>query len=138
MDSIRQMSGGTLPVGSAESGGFGSALWNCLLYGAYHVASIGLYVQHAQKFESKKQCITSMVYGFIINTVVITLVAVGLLAVAMDPEAAQLFRIYPALCAEGDRICSPGSGRLPAHHLRLRIFRGQYDHRLCKPRCDGP
>ncbi len=99
MDSIRQMSGGTLPVGSAESGGFGSALWNCLLYGAYHVASIGLYVQHAQKFESKKQCITSMVYGFIINTVVITLVAVGLLAVAMDPELPN-YSVYTLLFAQ--------------------------------------
>ncbi len=34
------------------------------------------------KFESRRQCLTSMVYGFVINTVVITLVAVGLLAMS--------------------------------------------------------
>lgn len=96
---ITQMAAGTLPVGSQESGGFGSALWYCVLYGAYHVASIGLYVAHAQKFESRKQCLTSMVYGFIINTVVITLVAVGLLAVALDPELPN-YSVYTLLFAQ--------------------------------------
>lgn len=99
VSSISQMAAGTLPVGSQESGGFGSALWNCLLYGAYHVASIGLYVAHAQKFENRRQCVTSMVYGFIINTVVITLVAVGLLAVAMNPELPN-YSVYTLLFAQ--------------------------------------
>ena len=78
MDTIHQMSGGALPVGAEGPGGFGPALWNCILYGAYHVASIGLYVAHAQKFTEEKQCFTSMAYGFIINAVVISLVNFGL------------------------------------------------------------
>ena len=41
---ISQMAAGALPVGSQERGSYGSALWYCVLYGAYHVASIGLYV----------------------------------------------------------------------------------------------
>ena len=106
-DAISQMLSGTLPVGSTESGSFGSALWYCILYGAYHVASIGLYVQHAQKFTDRKQCLTSMVYGFIINTVVITLVAVGLLAVAMNPELPN-YSVYTLLFAQ----CGVASGIL--------------------------
>lgn len=96
---ISQLAAGALPVGSQESGGFGGALWYCVLYGAYHVASIGLYVAHAQKFENRKQCLTSMIYGFIINTVVITLVAVGLLAVALDPELPN-YSVYTLLFAQ--------------------------------------
>lgn len=99
VDAVGQMASGVLPVGSQESGGFGSALWYCVLYGAYHVASIGLYVAHAQKFENRRQCLTSMVYGFIINTVVITLVAVGLLAVAMNPELPN-YSVYTLLFAQ--------------------------------------
>lgn len=99
VDAVGQMSSGALPVGSQESGGFGSALWYCMLYGAYHVASIGLYVAHAQKFEDKRQSLSSMVYGFLINTVVITLVAVGLLAVAMDPELPN-YSVYTLLFAQ--------------------------------------
>jgi len=99
MDAIHQMSAGTLPVGSAESGSFGSALWNCILYGAYHVASIGLYVAHAQKFTKKSQCLSSMVLGFIINAVVISLVNFGLLAVAMNPDLPN-YSVYTLLFAQ--------------------------------------
>ena len=99
VDAIGKMAGGTLPVGSQESGSFGSALWYCLLYGAFHVASIGLYVQHAQKFEDRRQCRTSMIYGFIINTVVITLVAVGLLAVSMNSDLPN-YSVYTLLFAQ--------------------------------------
>ncbi len=96
---VSEMGSGTMPVGSAESGSFGSALWFCILYGAYHIASIGLYVQHAQKFTSKKQCVTSMVYGFIINAVIITLVGVGLLAVSMNPKLTD-YSVYTLLFAQ--------------------------------------
>ena len=99
MDAIHQMSAGTLPVGSTESGSFGSALWNCMLYGAYHVASIGLYVAHAQKFTKKSQCLSSMVLGFIINAVVISLVNFGLLAVAMNPDLPN-YSVYTLLFAQ--------------------------------------
>lgn len=99
MDAIHQMSTGTLPVGSTADGGFGSALWNCILYGAYHVASIGLYVAHAQKFTKKSQCLSSMVLGFVINTVVISLVNFGLLAVAMNPNLPN-YSVYTLLFAQ--------------------------------------
>lgn len=99
MDAIRQMSAGTLPVGSTASGGLGSALWNCMLYGAYHVASIGLYVAHAQKFTKRSQCASSMLLVFIINAVVISLVNFGLLAVAMNPELPN-YSVYTLLFAQ--------------------------------------
>lgn len=97
--SIHSMMGGRLPVASKESGGLGSALWYCVLYGAYHVASIGLYVQHAQKFTRRKEAVTSMVYGFIINSVVISVVNIGLLAVAMNPELPN-YSVYTLLFAQ--------------------------------------
>ena len=99
MDAVRQMSAGTLPVGSAAGGGFMEALWNCIIYGAYHVASIGLYVAHAQKFTKKSQCASSMILGFIINAVVISVVNFGLLAVAMDPKLAD-YSVYTLLFAQ--------------------------------------
>lgn len=99
LNAIRQMSAGALPVGSTTSGSFGSALWNCILYGAYHVASIGLYVAHAQKFTKKSQCLSSMLLGFLINSVVIFLVNFGLLAVAMNPELPN-YSVYTLLFAQ--------------------------------------
>lgn len=99
MDSIHKMSSGTLPVGSTASGSVWSALWNCIVYGAYHVASIGLYVAHAQKFTKKSQCLTSMVLGFFINAIVISVVNFGLLAVAMNPELPN-YSVYTLLFAQ--------------------------------------
>lgn len=106
-DAVSQMADGTLPVGSAESGSFGSALWYCNLYGAYHIASVGLYVQHAQKFTDRKQCFTSMLYGFFINAIIISLVAVGLLAVSMNPKLPE-YSVYTLLFAQ----CGVASGIL--------------------------
>ena len=99
MEAIKAMASGGLPVGSAESGGFGSALWYCILYGAYHVASIGLFVAHAQKFTDDSQPFKSMLYGFIINSVVIWLVAFGLLAVALNPDLPN-YSVYTLLFAQ--------------------------------------
>lgn len=99
MDAIRQMSAGTLPVGSTASGSVWSALWNCIVYGAYHVASIGLYVAHAQKFTRKSQCASSMILGFFINAIVISVVNFGLLAVAMNPELPN-YSVYTLLFAQ--------------------------------------
>ena len=99
MDAVRQMSTGTLPVGSAAGGGLWEALWNCVIYGAYHVASIGLYVAHAQKFTKKSQCATSMILGFVINAVVISVVNFGLLAVAMNPKLTD-YSVYTLLFAQ--------------------------------------
>ena len=105
MDAIRQMAAGTLPVGSTASGSVWSALWNCIVYGAYHVASIGLYVAHAQKFTKKSQCMTSMLLGFLINAVVISVVNFGLLAVAMNPELPN-YSVYTLLFAQRGVLAS--------------------------------
>ena len=99
MDAIRQMHAGVLPVGSTADGGLWQALWNCIVYGAYHVASIGLYVAHAQKFTRKSQCVSSMVLGFIINAVVISVVNFGLLAIAMNPKLTD-YSVYTLLFAQ--------------------------------------
>lgn len=102
---VRAFSAGTLPVGSSENGSFLAALRSCILYGAYHVASIGLYMQHAQKFKSRKQCATSMILGFFINAVIISVVNIGLLAVAMNPDLPN-YSVYTLLFAK-EGVFSP-------------------------------
>lgn len=99
VEAIKLMASGNLPIGSHESGTIGSALWYCFIYGAFHVASIGLFVQHAQKFTEKSQPLKSMIYGFFINTIVITIVAIGLLAIAFNPEI-ENYSVYTLLFAQ--------------------------------------
>lgn len=59
----------------------GAGLWRCILYGAFQLASVGVYVAHVQSFESEadiKKCVTA---GFGINAGIILLATLGLYAV---------------------------------------------------------
>ncbi|MVB09562.1 hypothetical protein CAFE_02180 [Caprobacter fermentans] len=64
------------------------ALWKCLLYGAFQLASIGLLMQHAEPFENEKVAKTSMIYGFIVNAGIIFICTLGMLAVVKNPDLA--------------------------------------------------
>lgn len=59
----------------------GPALWKCFIYASFQLASIGLLVQHAKPFESEKDAKTSMIYGFIVNSGIIFISTLGLMAV---------------------------------------------------------
>ena len=66
----------------------GKALWICIVYAAFQLASIGLLVQHAQPFSSPDDAKTSMIYGFFVNVVIVLMAVVGLMAVMNDPNFA--------------------------------------------------
>ncbi len=89
MDSVNQMAAGALPVGSTESGSFGSALWMAIIYFVFQLASIGLMYQHVEPLTDEKQVTKACVYTFIVNTVTMMLSVVGLSAVAFNSGLAD-------------------------------------------------
>lgn len=76
----------TIRTLSAESAPIGPAMWKSFLYFAFQLASIGLIVQHAEPFDTEKDAKTSMVYGFFINSGIILISTLGMLAIATNPE----------------------------------------------------
>ena len=64
----------------------GPALWQCFIYGAFQLASIGLLVQHAEPFSSTKEAKTSMIYGFFVNAGIIMLSTLGMIAIVNNPD----------------------------------------------------
>lgn len=85
-ESIAKLSQGVLPLGSAQSGSFGSALWRAVVYFVFQLASIGLMYQHVKPVTDKKQLNLSMLYMFLINTVCMVLAVFGMLAIAYHPD----------------------------------------------------
>ena len=75
-----------MPVESAQSGSFGSALWRGCVYGIFQLTAIGLMYQHVRGMKSEKEVAKSMIYMFVIDAAVMELVVFGLLAVAYQPE----------------------------------------------------
>ncbi|MGH4036491.1 MAG: YkvI family membrane protein [Sphaerochaeta sp.] len=71
---------------SAEKAPLWPAIKQCFLYGAFQLASIGLFMQHAKSFKNEKDAKTSMVYGFLINSFVILMCTIGMLAIVNNPE----------------------------------------------------
>lgn len=64
----------------------GPALWKCFLYAAFQLASLGLLMQHAEPFTSENEAKKSMLYGFIVNAVIILMCTIGLIAVIQNPD----------------------------------------------------
>ncbi len=67
----------------------GPALWSCFIYGSFQLASIGLLYQHAESFKTEKEAKTSMIYGFLVNSGLIMLSTLGLMAVATNPDLSK-------------------------------------------------
>ena len=88
-DSVQRMAAGALPVGSQQSGSFGSALWSACVYGIFQITAIGLMYQHTSKLEEEKDVGRSMIYMFLVDAFVMELAVVGLLAIAFRPELAE-------------------------------------------------
>ena len=62
------------------------ALKQCFLYGAFQLASIGLFMQHAKSFTDESQAKKSMVFGFLINASVIFMCTIGMIAIINNPQ----------------------------------------------------
>lgn len=83
---IARFAAGEVPVGSSETGEFGSALMRCLRYFLFQLPSIGLMYQHTEPLTDEKQVTRSAIYMFVVNTVAMLLTVVGLMAIAFLPE----------------------------------------------------
>nr|WP_294468233.1 hypothetical protein [uncultured Sellimonas sp.] len=68
--------------------GFGAALYSAFLYGTFQLSNIAVFVQHAKSFEKPKDALTSMGVGFIINSLMMLMVVLGLLTIYTNPDAA--------------------------------------------------
>lgn len=76
--------------GMAQSGiSFGSALYSAFLYGTFQLINIAVFVQHAETFSEPQEAKKSMGVGFIINSLMMVMVALGLLTICNEPDIAQ-------------------------------------------------
>lgn len=64
----------------------GEALYQAFLYGTFQLINIAVFVQHSEVFEEPGDAKKSMAIGFVINALMMLLVALGLMTIANDPE----------------------------------------------------
>ena len=74
---------------SAGNISFGSALYSAFLYGTFQLINIAVFVQHAETFSEPKEAKKSMGVGFVINALMMVVVALGLLTISNDPDIAN-------------------------------------------------
>ncbi|MDF2887006.1 MAG: hypothetical protein K0R23_1391 [Lacrimispora sp.] len=80
---------GNIRILAANPAPAGPALWRCFIYASFQLASIGLLYQHAQSFKTEKEAGKSMIYGFIVNSGLIMLSTLGIMAVATNPDLSK-------------------------------------------------
>lgn len=80
---------GNIRTLAADPSPAGPAFWRCFIYASFQLASIGLLYQHAQSFKTEKEAGISMIYGFIVNSGLIMLSTLGIMAVATNPDLSK-------------------------------------------------
>lgn len=65
----------------ANSKPVGSAMWRMILYVAFQVPALGAYVAHAKSYTSQRDVAASMFLGFLINSVMIMMTAIGMICI---------------------------------------------------------
>lgn len=66
----------------------GDALYSAFLYGTFQLSNIAVFVQHAKSFENPGDAAKSMGVGFLINSLIMIMVVLGLMTVYTNPDAA--------------------------------------------------
>lgn len=89
MESFAKVNSGQMPVSSSQDGSFMTALLRGCVYGIFQLTAIGLMYQHVRGVSDVADIKKSMIYMFIINSVIMELAVVGLMAVAYLPELAE-------------------------------------------------
>ena len=64
------------------------ALYSAFLYGTFQLSNIAVFVQHGKSFQSPGDAVKSMGVGFVVNSLVMVMVVLGLMTVYTNPEAA--------------------------------------------------
>ncbi|MBM6854497.1 hypothetical protein H6B11_10065 [Mediterraneibacter glycyrrhizinilyticus] len=80
-DAAASMTAAELPLGEA--------LYSAFLYGTFQLSNIAVFVQHARSFEKPGDAVKSMGAGFVVNSLMMVMVVLGLMTVYTNPEAAQ-------------------------------------------------
>lgn len=70
----------------AEPVPFAKALYSAFLYGTFQLANVAVFVQHAKSFEKPDDAVKSMGIGFVVNTLMMTMVVLGIMTVCGNPE----------------------------------------------------
>ncbi|MDO4458858.1 MAG: hypothetical protein Q4C42_02060 [Clostridia bacterium] len=65
-----------------------NALYSAFLYGTFQLINIAVFVQHAESYSEAKEAKRSMAIGFVINSLMMVLVALGLLTISNEPDIA--------------------------------------------------
>lgn len=68
---------------------FGDALYSAFLYGTFQLSNIAVFVQHAKSFSKPRDAVKSMGVGFVINSIIMLMVVLGLMTVYTNPDAAE-------------------------------------------------
>ena len=77
-------------VGSFASGmSLKAALYSAFLYGTFQLINIAVFVQHAEAFEKPGDAVKSMGAGFVVNSLMMFIVSLGLLTITENPEMAK-------------------------------------------------
>ena len=66
----------------------GDALYSAFLYGTFQLSNIAVFVQHAKSFENPDDAVKSMGMGFVVNSLIMVMVVLGLMTVYTNPDAA--------------------------------------------------
>ena len=87
----------------------GKALYSAFLYGTFQLANVAVFVQHARSFDKPKDAVKSMGIGCVINIIMMTVVVLGIMTVASNPDMAKqsvptLFMVQSGV---GSRILTP-------------------------------
>ncbi len=67
----------------------GDALYSAFLYGTFQLSNIAVFVQHAKSFEKPSDAVKSMGIGWIVNSLMMVMVVLGLMTIYTNPNAAQ-------------------------------------------------
>ncbi len=94
---------------SSDAFPLGKALYSAFLYGTFQLANVAVFVQHARSFDKPKDAVKSMGIGCVINIIMMTVVVLGIMTVAANPDMANqsvptLFMVQSGV---GSRFLTP-------------------------------
>ena len=94
---------------SSDAFPFGRALYSAFLYGTFQLANVAVFVQHARSFDKPKDAIKSMGIGCGINIIMMTVVVLGIMTVAANPDMANqsMPTLFMVQSGSGSRFLTP-------------------------------
>ena len=105
LNNILCMAKGQMPVSSVQTGYLGPALLNAIIYSFFQLTHIGFMYKQVESCTSLSQIKKATIYMFVLNTVSMMLVVLGMCAIVysselIDPNTSKLIEIPMILLAE--------------------------------------